>query len=687
MKKIGQIRENYNILTEKDDAEMRKLTSLVRAGLFDAKKLPMLKRALNKDPKDMTPAERKILIELLDSLMGEVLGSQQVFQKVRQDVMKEELSEAKTSDGYLSKYDPRYDKMPSEKQIPTIIILKRKAIRIYPDNQKVALYYSQALDKYVTIPFGTFDGSSSMSEEVEYFSESRNVELMPARERFKTKRKIQEDKDKKPPSGIDLAGELATELIPGVSNIKSAMDAYKNIKAGNYGKAAVDAVLATPLGNVAKWIKAPFKVVKAVGKMNNKSAETTKVPDVEVPKTPKAIELPKVIEPAAPAPAKPASPAPPNVLDNLPGVSSSKTPPPASNTNNIEPPKVKPTEELPSLPSSGSSGGKNQPANVNAEAEVKGTGTTGPAPKPKLSEPPSRKDSYNTGVKIIRGAPKTQKPANVNVEVPKVPAPPPAKVSAPANANAPAQAPSTNAIPANAKTPAVNAPAAAPATTPANAKAPATAQAPATSPANALSPRQALNRNLQRKIPNKEEPRKPSLPFSLPDINIDKGLRDPAKFSLAAHISKPKGNVRTGVQKRDDNMFRKSLQNEEKPAAPAVIYKKRVDPAKFGNIRVSTNRPSGNTDVRTGVSARDAMMYRRSLQQNEGILTKLKNVTEGQNLHLTLGDDSVIINKTVANKILTVYESVSKENKKKIEDMLNESVDSVKKIINFVARQ
>jgi hypothetical protein len=164
-------------------------------------------------------------------------------------------------------------------------------------------------------------------------------------------------------------------------------------------------------------------------------------------------------------------------------------------------------------------------------------------------------------------------------------------------------------------------------------------------------------------------------------------LRDPAKFTLAAHISKPKGDVRTGVQQRDNNMFRKSLQNEETPAAPAVIYKKRVDPAKFGNIRVSTNRPSGNTDVRTGVSARDAMMYRRSLQQNESVLTKLKNVTEGQNLHLTLGDDSVIINKTVASKILTVYESVSKENKKKIEDMLNESVDSVKKIINFSARQ
>ena len=39
MKKIEQIRENYDIITEKDDSDTRKLTSLVRAGLFDQKKL------------------------------------------------------------------------------------------------------------------------------------------------------------------------------------------------------------------------------------------------------------------------------------------------------------------------------------------------------------------------------------------------------------------------------------------------------------------------------------------------------------------------------------------------------------------------------------------------------------------------------------------------------------------------
>jgi hypothetical protein len=170
MKRLGQIREDYDLITEKVEAESNRLAMLVRAGLFDSKKLPMLKRALSKDVKDMTPAERKILIELLDSLMAEVLQSPQVYNKVKQNVMVKEVEESleslqessnkKNFDGYLSKADPRFSKMPTEREIPTIILLKRKAIRVYPDNQKVALYYSQALDKYVTIPFGVIEGGA-----------------------------------------------------------------------------------------------------------------------------------------------------------------------------------------------------------------------------------------------------------------------------------------------------------------------------------------------------------------------------------------------------------------------------------------------------------------------------------------------------------------------------------------------
>jgi hypothetical protein len=161
MRRIKDIRENYNLVTEKEQSDISKLTSLVRAGLFDAKKINIVKRALEKNPADMTLAERKILIELLESLMSEVLHSQQVYTKVKSNLsrgeMKEEVEELDeaVSKNYLVKMDPRFSKSMSEKDIPSIIILKRKAVRVYPDNQKVGLYYSQALDKYVSIPFET----------------------------------------------------------------------------------------------------------------------------------------------------------------------------------------------------------------------------------------------------------------------------------------------------------------------------------------------------------------------------------------------------------------------------------------------------------------------------------------------------------------------------------------------------
>ena len=36
---------------------------------------------------------------------------------------------------------------------PNIIVLKRKAIRVFPDGRKVALYHADKIDKYVSIPY------------------------------------------------------------------------------------------------------------------------------------------------------------------------------------------------------------------------------------------------------------------------------------------------------------------------------------------------------------------------------------------------------------------------------------------------------------------------------------------------------------------------------------------------------
>lgn len=147
MKNIKQIRESYDLITEKEENEEKKLVALVRAGLFDAKKLPALKKALDKSSDKMTAQERRMLLNLLDELMTQVISNQPVYQKVKQNLMKEEKSSG----------------FPVDQTIPSVILLKRKAIRTFPNGQKVALYYAQSIDKYVSIPYNEI----GLSEEIE----------------------------------------------------------------------------------------------------------------------------------------------------------------------------------------------------------------------------------------------------------------------------------------------------------------------------------------------------------------------------------------------------------------------------------------------------------------------------------------------------------------------------------------
>jgi hypothetical protein len=183
MKNIKQIREAYDVSTHKDEAENRRFTSLVRAGLYDPKKIPALKRAFEKGPDHMTALEKRMMLNLLDSLMAQVVSNQPIYQKVKTSVtnmsegamagalkgFNQAAKDFESKPDYLAKYDPRGEKQPKPESIPSVIILKRKAIRVYPDNQKVALYYAQGIDKYVSIPFGTFGdgGAGVVSEDYE----------------------------------------------------------------------------------------------------------------------------------------------------------------------------------------------------------------------------------------------------------------------------------------------------------------------------------------------------------------------------------------------------------------------------------------------------------------------------------------------------------------------------------------
>lgn len=61
----------------------------------------------------------------------------------------------------VEKKEPKKDPMDP----PTVLIMKRKSVRQFPNGQRVALYYVDKLDKYVTIPYTAMQWSLSVPPE------------------------------------------------------------------------------------------------------------------------------------------------------------------------------------------------------------------------------------------------------------------------------------------------------------------------------------------------------------------------------------------------------------------------------------------------------------------------------------------------------------------------------------------
>lgn len=57
--------------------------------------------------------------------------------------------------------------IPNTSDMPSMLLFRRIAYRLYPNKQVVALYYSKTVDKYLSIPFGP-DGNLNLSESSVY---------------------------------------------------------------------------------------------------------------------------------------------------------------------------------------------------------------------------------------------------------------------------------------------------------------------------------------------------------------------------------------------------------------------------------------------------------------------------------------------------------------------------------------
>lgn len=55
---------------------------------------------------------------------------------------------------------------------PNILIMRRKQIRQFPNGQRVALYYVDKINKYITVPYSSLQWSASVEEQVEQIEET-----------------------------------------------------------------------------------------------------------------------------------------------------------------------------------------------------------------------------------------------------------------------------------------------------------------------------------------------------------------------------------------------------------------------------------------------------------------------------------------------------------------------------------
>ena len=146
MKSLLEFKSTVN----EEKSDYSKFDVLVRAGLANKAQMQRIHKILDKmqDEKPVfNNADRAILQNIFNRMVDLVSNNKQIFTQARK-VVREDINEDTSNP-------------------PFVLLLKRKAIRLYPDGAKVALYYNDKIDKYFSLPYGNNIDSPIQAEEVE----------------------------------------------------------------------------------------------------------------------------------------------------------------------------------------------------------------------------------------------------------------------------------------------------------------------------------------------------------------------------------------------------------------------------------------------------------------------------------------------------------------------------------------
>ena len=138
----------FKSIVEEEKSDYSKFDALVRAGLANKAQLNRIHKILDKMGEErpvFNNADREILRNLFNRMVDLVSNNKQIYTKARQAV-RENLEEAR-----MDSIGSSYPLLPDP---PAVLVIKRKAVRLYPDGTRIAMYWSDKLKRIFSLPYG-----------------------------------------------------------------------------------------------------------------------------------------------------------------------------------------------------------------------------------------------------------------------------------------------------------------------------------------------------------------------------------------------------------------------------------------------------------------------------------------------------------------------------------------------------
>jgi hypothetical protein len=152
---------DFKTIVEEEKSDYSKFDVLVRAGLANKAQMQRIHKILDKmseDKPSFNNADKMIIQNLFNKMVDLISNNKQINMQARRAVKEnEDVIEAEQLD----------EAQTANPQPPYVLLLKRKAIRLYPDGTKIALYHNKQINKYFSVPYDTpVEVASIQAEEV-----------------------------------------------------------------------------------------------------------------------------------------------------------------------------------------------------------------------------------------------------------------------------------------------------------------------------------------------------------------------------------------------------------------------------------------------------------------------------------------------------------------------------------------